>query len=359
MIKTDKVLKYILVESGGYPLGSFQELQESEKELITGHIVKEFINQFMKINKKINYDAIHKTKGDIDRLNELKDVSAKIKKIIEKLEKRNIKKEDLNRVKAYNEILKSGIDVVRSYSSTFKNFYNKKMTIGIFVYSTIVAFLIALSGLLFSIIDGMLGDQTYLDYSDVLIYDKLFNIIKNIVSLANSGMFKTMSRDLLMLREEIEEVNPNVIVESSMISSLVGAGFDALINSKFKIPGLGNVDISKVLYRASAIITFLYIIREIAYVLYNMNINIPNVLKNIKAFDPSNIKLQTTSFFNNFADDMASSYDLAQRRLSVEDKKLARDVNDVKNNILPEPQTTQDNNSTSTNDIDDFSDFIM
>ena len=79
-----------------------------------------------------------------------------------------------------------------------------------------------------------------------------------------------------------------------------------------------------------------------------MNINMTGLFSKIKEFSGKNPSMAVTSYFNDFAGDTEASHNLAQRRISSDDMKLAKDVNTVKDKVgLPEP----DGNSGS---MDDF-----
>ena len=328
------VLESFLLDECKMTLKEFVNLNEEEKIQSVKEIAVELLNSIQEKLSSIDTSIADKTRGDIKQLKNLDSLQDSITQIETVLER------DENTKPEYKEMLSNIIKAIlyiNQYSNTFKDAYRNKKTLMIMKYESLILSVI-------SCVSYMLA--TILDYSNDEVKVKVttkelldfapYRTLKNFVESVDSGEFKTIIRDVTVMREFFLEVpveKMEVVLEAAEYGDMIVDGIKNLADA---VMSGDSSKILNLLYKAAGIIMLLLSIRDVLYTLFRMRYKVSDMLGSITNFANLNngggILGKLSSFSNKFSTDAESSSEIAQREIEDENKGILKDVREIQYN---------------------------
>lgn len=335
---TNRLLKSYIIEDCNLTEKDFTNLTEDAKI----DSVKELaVNLFKAIEEKlsdIDTSCADRSRGDIKALRELQpiqDTLTKLEALVERDENGS------QYMTALNTVIKS-ILYLNQYSAIFKEAYRNKKTVMILKYQSIVLSIISTISYMLSTIVDYSDGTLKLKNTDINLFDFApFMTLKNFISSIDSGEFKTVIRDVNILREYYLEVPvetmSTVLEATGFVDSVVGGVknlYTALTDNNGKVINL--------LYKAAGVITLLFSLRDVFYTLFRMRTKVSDMLSGIQIFSNLNngggVLNKLSQFASKFKVDAEYGSDITKREIEGENRQFANQVKTIQNINKVEPE---------------------
>lgn len=329
---TERLLKSYLTEDCGMAIKEYALLTEDTKVDSVREIAVTLLNVIENKITSIDTTSADRSRGDIKQLKELpalQDAITQLETLVER---------DSNSTSEYNDAIATVIKAIlyiNQYSGVFKEAYRNKKTVMILKYQSLILSVISSVSYLISAIVDFKADNLQLktlsqDIADFAPLRSLKTFIKSV----DSGEFKTITRDVNMLREyylEIPVDKMGTILEASETVDMVVTGIKNIFNQ------LNNGDmagkITELLYKAVGVVVILFSLRDTFYTLFRMKSRVSDMTNNIQNFANVNngggLLSKLGQFANKFRTDAEYGSDMSKREIEDENKKLLGQVKQV------------------------------
>lgn len=329
---TERLLKSYLTEDCGMAIKEYALLTEDTKVDSVREIAATLLNVIENKITSIDTTSADRSRGDIKQLKELpalQDAITQLETLVER---------DSNSTSEYNDAIATVIKAIlyiNQYSGVFKEAYRNKKTVMILKYQSLILSVISSVSYLISAIVDFKADNLQLktlsqDIADFAPLRSLKTFIKSV----DSGEFKTITRDVNMLREyylEIPVDKMGTILEASETVDMVVTGIKNIFNQ------LNNGDmagkITELLYKAVGVVVILFSLRDTFYTLFRMKSRVSDMTNNIQNFANVNngggLLSKLGQFANKFRTDAEYGSDMSKREIEDENKKLLGQVKQV------------------------------
>lgn len=360
LANTERLLKSYLIEDCNMKEKEYITLTEETKVESVREIAVQLLKAVEEKVMSIDTTPADRSRGDIKQLKELSSIQDSITQLEALIER------DENSSPEYNEavatVIKS-ILYINQYSSVFKDAYRNKKTVMILKYQSLILSIISSVSYLVSVLVDYKSDSLKLknvkdDVNNFAPLKSLHAFVKSV----DSGEFKTITRDVNMLREyylevPVEEMS-NILEASEMVDMVIGGVrniFNQLTDGE-----LGN-KINDILYKAIGIILLLFSLRDTFYTLFRMKTRVSDMTNGIQNFANINngggILNKLSQFANKYKTDAEYSSDLSQREIEDENKKLLGQVKQVQaSSVITRDDKPEDliSNPTVSDSMDSF-----
>lgn len=333
----NKNIEFML--EGYFPEGSV--INEDTKAATLKETISTILKSISEKIASLDLDFINKTSGDVKRLHGVEGIYDSVYHL-ETLVDKALNKVDPVIVDAVQQI-STTFFYLNQYSAQFKDAYRNKKTAVILKYQSLVLSIISATSYLISVlVDFSTGDIT-LKNNIKFEYIAPLKALKEFNQSAKSGEFRTMLRDVQVVRESFNEnyadgkvLQENVINEGAMdvVSTIIGGlkNFYGNLDRGGKMTG--------VLYRAAGFVATIFSVREVLYTLSNMKSKARDLMDMLSVFGNPNglsgsLFNKLSSFANKFKVEAEYANDMAKRDISTEDRTIIRDINP--NAIIAKP----------------------
>jgi hypothetical protein len=335
--KARDYMKYYLYESGIFNEKELSNLSTDSLNDSIREVASLILGSIIEKSDKVNTTPIDKSKGDIKYLPDLESLQMAINQLETMIDRSA--SVDSTLIRYLKEIERALLNI-NKYSPEFKEAYRSRKTLLILKYqSLIMSVFSALSYLISVMVDFSTGD---IRLKNNVEYDEIFPL-KNIVDFNRSverGEFKSLIKEVSMLREEFLEVTPESLelLEAYDLSTILMDGIKMFYNSFANNPKL--IDF---LYKFAGIVTILMSLREVFYMFFKAKSRLEDVVGHVGNFANSSngssaLLAKLNTFSNKYVVDAEESTKMAQREIESENKSLRQEVQAIPRLAAREPE---------------------
>ena len=328
-MKYIELLNEFLTESNDGILNESSEMTQGDKVSAVAVILEKIFNPIRSIVAGIDLSFIHKTRGDFFRLPESDNIDNIIMYLTKAIKNSNSPMKKI--VEKDISIVAHAIMCIQDLKYNFELAYKNRQTLLISLYAFVVVSIIyATSHIVSSAaeIDPSSGSvliKDTIDYesSNYITALKFFN------ENTNSGNFKKQLKDVLTLKEYINESGVVGVINSVDVGKLIVNGFNKLASVLKDKQNIG--------FKVIGVVIILLAIREIVFTLNNSRVSIKSILQNLNIFDGflsgkrmDNSDYETYRRTSNVLNvDIDDSSKMASRELGMDDRRIKKDIDDV------------------------------
>lgn len=316
---------------GYFPEGS--AINEETKNATLKETISTILKSISEKIASLDVDFINKTSGDVKRLHGVEGVYDSVYQL-ETLVDRALSKINPEIVDAVQQI-STTFFYLNQYSAQFKDAYRNKKTAIILKYQSLVLSIISGTSYLISVLVDFSNGDIELKNNIKFEYIAPLKALKEFNQSAKSGEFRTMLRDVQVIRESFNENFPDgKVVQGDTINEGVMDVANTIINGLKNF--YNNLDrggkMTGILYRTAGFVATIFSVREALYTLSNMRSKARDLMDMLSVFgNPSGLSgtmfNKISNFANKFKLEAEYANDMAKRDISSEDRNIIRDVN--------------------------------
>jgi hypothetical protein len=331
--RASEFLYNYLIENEIVLESEFQILKENTKSETLKEIITTILDTVKEKVETVDTSPADTSRGDVKQLKELDALQSAITRL-ENLIDRSRERVTPELQSYLKEIIKS-IMYLNQYSAQFKEAYKDRKILLILKYqSLILSVFSSVSYLISVMIDFSSGELELVPqpkYEEIAPIRTLIEFNKTV----ENGTFKTMLKDVTVMREHFPEVPEKYqgILESADILNLVMDGLQSISSN------INTKQLIDFLYKAAGIVALIMSLREAFYMFFRTRSKVSDVVSVINSFaNTESMGAGTVAKMNTFTDkyqvDAEESTKLAKRDIESENRELSglvRQLNQGKN----------------------------
>jgi len=323
-MKTNDILKHFLTEES-FTNYEFERLNESTKTESVKELATTILASLKDKVEQFDTTPIDRSRGDIKRLKELKQLQDSINMLEAIVERsQGTVSPDLQR---YLKEIVRAIMNLNKYSNDFKEAYRDRKTLLVLKYQSIVMSIISATSYLISVMVDLSSGNV--EAKENPRYEEI-SPLKTVMAFNKSvelGDFRMTLKKATQMREYFVEVELDAmeLLEAGDIISTVVDGISGIIGNDKRF--------TEYLYKASGIVTLIMSMREILFMMHRSRTKLNDMMKSIGDFSQLTTSTSTLARLNKYAQrfvvDAEESSKLAKRDIEAQNKEIVSEIRSI------------------------------